>query len=267
MKHPTGEELAAYREGEISHSEAVAVHLAGCAECRTELERIESVLAALDTLPVPDPGEEYGRRVWQQIAPRLPRRRAWDWSAWLQPKRLLAASALAAVILAAFLAGRFWPPKEPDKGPERPEPTAEQVRERILLVAVGSHLDRSEMILVELSNAAPDARTPKQLNISAEQRRAEDLLADNRLYRQTAQHEGDAALASVLDDLERVLLDITHSPQEVTPAQFETIRKRIESRGILFKVRVVGKDVRQRQEKIAPAPAKDQSKKKERNKA
>ena len=56
----------------------------------------------------------------------------------------------------------------------------------------------------------------KQVNISAERRRAEDLLEENRLYRQTALKEGDAALANVLDELERVLLDVAHSPQEVT---------------------------------------------------
>lgn len=263
MKHPTEEEIIAYREGHPQGRETIARHLGECEECRAQLERLESVLAALDGMPVPDPGEDYGQRVWQKIAPRLPKRRSWDWSAWLQSRRLVAVGSMAAVILAAFLAGRFWP----RNGSGTPEPTTEQVRERVLLVAVGSHLDRSEMILVELSNAQPTAKNHQLINISAEQRRAEDLIDENRLYRQTAQQQGDAALASVLDDLERVLLDIARSPQEVTPAQFETIRRRIEARGILFKVRVVGKDVRQRQEKAAPVPPKDQLDKKERNKA
>jgi len=77
------------------------------------------------------------------------------------------------------------------------------------------------MMLVELSNAAPRDPAQKHVNISTEQRRAEDLLDENRLYRQTALQEGDAALASVLDELERVLLDVAHSPEEVTPAQLE----------------------------------------------
>ena len=262
MKHPTEEEIIAYREGEPRERKVIMRHMSECEECRAQLERLESVLAALDEMPVPDPGEDYGQRVWQKIAPRLPKRRAWDWSAWFEPRRLVAAGALAAVILAAFLAGRFLP----RKGPAIPEPSAEVVRERVLLVAVGSHLDRSEMILVELSNAQPAAKSHQLINISTEQRRAENLINENRLYRQTAQQQGDAALAGVLDDLERVLLDFARSPQEVTPAQFETIQRRIEARGILFKVRVVGKDVRQRQEKSTPAPAKNSSDKKERNK-
>ena len=66
MKHLTEEELIAYREGEPTQREAIAKHLTNCTACRTELERIEAVLSALDNLPVPERGPEYGRAVWQQ---------------------------------------------------------------------------------------------------------------------------------------------------------------------------------------------------------
>jgi hypothetical protein len=263
MKHVPEAELIAYREGEASRREAIAGHLAVCKECRAVMERIEAVLAALDTLPVPDPGEDYGRRVWQQIAPRLiekPRR--W-WQVWMEPRRLAAMGAVTALIIAAFLAGRFTMQK--DAGNDMA--TREQVRERVLVVAVGEHLGRSEMMLVELSNAELRDSKQKQISISGEQRRAEDLLEENRLYRQTALQEGDASLANVLDELERVLLDVAHSPAEVTPAQLETIRKKIEAQGILFKVRVVKQDLQQRQEATKPKPEQNDSRKKERNKA
>ena len=102
--------------------------------------------------------------------------------------------------------------------------------------------------------------------LSAEQRRAEDLLEENRLYRQTALEQGDTGLANILDELERVLLDVAHSPKEVTPAQLDTIRQHIEARGILFKVRVVGKELQQREETSAPVAKPDGSTKQERNK-
>jgi hypothetical protein len=70
----------------------------------------------------------------------------------------------------------------------------------------------------------------------------------------------------LLDELERVLLDVAHSPQQVTPVQLEGIRQRIEARGILFKVRVVGKELQQR-EGSGNTPAKPSgSAKGERNK-
>jgi hypothetical protein len=262
MKHMTEQELIAYREGVVEQRAAISEHLAACHECREELERIEAVLAALDTLPVPDPGADYGRRVWQQISPRLPERTEAWWQAWFQPRRLAVIGASAALIIAAFVAGRIT-----KRGPDKDNiASTEQVRERILIVAVGEHLGHSERMLVELSNAAPATPRQKQVNISSEQRRAEDLLQENRLYRQTALQEGDTGLADTLDELERVLLDVAHSPDEVTPKQLETIRKKIEARGILFKVRVVGKELQQRQEATQPAPAQNNSTKKERNK-
>lgn len=263
MKHLKEEELIAYREGVAEQRAAISEHLAGCEECRRELERIEAVLGALDTLPVPDPGVDYGRHVWQQIAPRLAEKPARWWQMWLEPRRLAAAGGVVVMIAAAFVAGRI------SKRGNAPDNVAsqEQVRERVLVVAVGEHLGHSERMLVELSNAVPNGPKQKEVNISAQQRRAKDLVEENRMYRQTALQEGDAGLASVLDELERVLLDVAHSPEEVTPAQLEAIQKKIEARGILFKVRVVNKELQERQEATKPAPAQNQSAKRERNKA
>ena len=243
MKHFTEEELIAYREGDAEQQNGILAHVAECPACRAELERIDTVLKALDELDVPDPGSDYEQRVWRQIAPRLAEKRVRWWQAWFEPRRLGAVGAMAAVVLAAFFVGRFTR----RNGPAAPDSVnAQQVRERVLMVAVGDHLDRSEMILVELTHAQPTAPGQKAINISAEQRRAEDLLQENRLYRQTAMSEGDAGLASVLDELERVLVDVAHSPGEISPAQLQSIQKRIESRGILFKVRVIGKELEQR---------------------
>jgi hypothetical protein len=272
MKHPNEEELIAYHDGDVFQRAALAGHVADCAECRAELDRIDAVLAALNTMTVPEPGEDYGRQVWQQIAPRLREKKAHWWDVflvtpkaahWLEPRRWVAVAAVAGLVIAAFLMGRFTK----HGGPE-PVATdaARQVRERVLIMAVGEHLGRSEMVLVELANAEPKNASARQVNISSEQRRAEDLLEENRLYRQTALEEGDTALANVLDELERVLLDVAHGPQEVTPAQLVAIRQRIEARGILFKVRVVSSELQRRGESTNPAPSPSGSQKKEGNK-
>ena len=269
MNHPKEEELIAYHDREPATRDAIGAHVADCPECRAELDRIDALLSALNTLPAPDPGEDYGARVWQQISPRLPEKRRW-WkffavngpgSLWLTPQRWAAVGGVAALVLAAFIAGRMT------KTPVTPAPVADaaNVRERILIMAVGEHLGRSEMVLVELANAEPQSARQKRINISSEQRRAEDLLQENRLYRQTALEQGDQALASVLDELERVLLDVAHSPEQPTTAQLNNMRQRIEARGILFKVRVVGKELQQR-EKSSRAPAQSSSVSGERNK-
>jgi len=258
MEHPKEEELIAFHDGELNGRERVQEHLRTCAECRVELEKIETVFAAMDAMPVPDPGENYGQRVWAAISPRLPERQPRWWEGFLAPRRLVVAGAFAAIIVAAFIAGRktVAPPNVDDRV------DMAKVRERVLVVAVRDHLDKSEMILVELSNAQPNPASGKLVNISAEQHRAEDLLGENRLYRQTALNEGDQAMASTLDELERTLLDIANSPEEVTPARFEAMQKRLESGGILFKVRVVKQGLRERSNpaKQQPVPQRNISK-------
>jgi hypothetical protein len=263
MKHTNEEELFAYREGEMKGRETIATHLQECGECRAELERIEEVFQALNALPVPDPGEEYGTKVWRLIADRLPERRMNWWTGFFVPRRLMALGAAAALLLLAFYVGR----KTGLKAGGEEIVDASKVRERVLLVAVGEHLGKSEMILMELSNAQPAEAGKQLINISTAQRRAEDLVEENRLYRQTALNGGDNGMASTLDELQRVLMDVANSPAEVTPAQFESIQKRIAAQGILLKVRVVRQELRTQEAGSKPAPAQNDSKPKARNKA
>ncbi len=72
-------------------------------------------------------------------------------------------------------------------------------------------------------------------------------MSQNRLYRQTANRTGDAAAASVLDELERMLVEIAHSPDEIDGNDFEELRRRIEEQGVLFKVKVLNTNVKERQ--------------------
>jgi hypothetical protein len=261
MRHLSEEQLIAYQDGESSGREAAAAHIKSCVECQAELNRLAEMLAAYQALPVPDPGEDYGGRVWQQIAPRLAEKRSHWWQVFLEPRRLTAAGLVAALLLVAFLAGRVS--KRVDHGDAAL--TAEQVRQRVLLLAVGEHLGRSEMVLMEIANAEPEGATMKQVNLSSQRRRAEELLDENRLYRQTALQEGDTGIANVLDELERVLLDVAHSPGNVTPAQFKSIRQRIDDDGLLFKVRVLTKEIERRENTEKRGLAESGSAKVERN--
>ena len=84
---------------------------------------------------------------------------------------------------------------------------------------------------------------------TGEQERAAGLVGESRLYRQTAAHTGDTAVASVLDDLDRVMLEIAHSPSRLSPEDLEKLRQRLQAEGILFKIRVLGSNVRNQEER------------------
>ena len=235
MNHATEEQLVLLYYGEAPEQAEIEQHLAGCEECRAGYRALQAVLNTVDSAPVPERGPEYGQAVWQRIEKRVPRRRGLRWTAWW-----IWAPALAALLVAAFLAGRFTRPATSDVA------SSGQVKERILLVAVGDHLDRSQMVLAELSNA-PEGKG--DIDISDERERAEELLEDNRLYRITASTSGEAGMASVLDDLERVLMEIAHSPSEISNDQLEDLQRDIRERGLLFIVRVLGTQVREQENK------------------
>ena len=115
-------------------------------------------------------------------------------------------------------------------------------RQRILITSVADHLDRSERVLTDIMNA------PERSDISAAQGWADDLLRTSRLYRQDAVDAGEQSVATVLDDLERNLLEIVHSPSQISAADLEQIRRRIDAAALLFKVRVMSDELRQRED-------------------
>ncbi len=246
MNHISDEQFVLFYYGESTGSAGIENHFAECEACRTEFRSLQLVLNTVDTATVPERGPEYGQAVWHRIEKRLGARKRRSFAQWW-----IWAPAMATLVLAAFMAGRLThKPTAPEVAKNQ-----QQIRERILLVAVGDHLERSQMVLAELSNASSGKG---KLDISDERAMAKELLDDNRLYRQTARSTGDTTVTNVLDDLERVLIEITHSPTEVSSDQLEDLRQQIESRGLLFKVRLLGSRVREQQ--TAPVVPKDTKK-------
>lgn len=233
MSHLTPDELILHYYGESG--QATTQHLAACAQCRAEFAELRQVLSVIRPPQTPARAADYGASVWHNLRPHLPERAAAQpW--WKMPRRWAVVGAMAALLIAAFLAGRFA-----GRGPApAPAPTQASTAapQRVLLVALGDHLDKSEMLLVEVAHASsPD-------DLAAERARAGELIASNRLYRQTALRVGDTATVAVLDDLERVLLELAHQPESSTPADLRELRRQIESGGLLFKVRVVQLNVK-----------------------
>ena len=238
MNHVSEEDLAFLAPGEETRGE-LAAHLDACSECRDRLDafrRTISLVASVDR--VPERSDSYGRDVWAVLAPRLEPPPS-GWRFFLAPRRLAFTGVFALMLAATFLAGRFWSVGQPD-----PMRSNAAVRERVLVVALGEHLERSQAILIELANAPENG----ELDVSNEQARATDLVAANRLYRQSASREGEREVSAVLEQLERVLVDVANGPSQLSPEDLSALRSRIEEQGVLFKVRVIGSTLRERGE-------------------
>lgn len=231
MKHLSEEEqLDIYYE---EASEAAKAHLKGCRECSTEYAKFKRSLDAIKPEAIPQRGPEYGDCVWQALRPQLIpyEKKTAEWRGWNWWKTATAAAACLALVTAAFIGGRYW---EHNKTNQPEVAGNAQPQQRVVVVVLTDHLDRTERLLVQLNHADPeDEAENAQL-----QSEARELLASNRLYRVSASNEGDPALAGALDRLERVLAEVANDPH-LTAADLNRVRKDMNTNGILFEVRVL----------------------------
>jgi hypothetical protein len=131
--------------------------------------------------------------------------------------------------------------------PQEPQDAA-SMRNRVLVAAVGDHLQRAELMLTEFNNTDGHRGI---IDLTDQQAWAEDLVNENRLYRRSAADVNEDQIVALLDDLERALLEVAHSPAETTPERLDRLRMRIGTQDVLFKVRVAGAGMRDRQQMAA----------------
>jgi hypothetical protein len=232
MKHLSEEHLILHYYGETNARE----HLDDCPACQAEWIRLKQTLDALNTYEAPERAPNYEALLWQRVASEIGTRKpVW----WKQP--FILAPLAAGLVVAAFFAGRI---SMNHRAPTliSADAISETGRQRILLLALGDHLERSQMVLVELTNARPGDTQALELS----RRRAQDLVSENRLYQQTAAQAGSGEFNELLEELGRVLTDVANEPSDLSSTDLERIQKRIESRGLIFKIRVVGSNLQQK---------------------
>jgi hypothetical protein len=223
-----------YRDAEApAHA---AAHVAACAECRDRYTELAESLRLLVLPEAPAVGDRYGAELWHRLEPQLAERQPFWRAGWFRPFSFAAAAAL--LLIAGYTAGRVSPPSPSLDAVQAID--ADESR-RVLLMSMADHLERSDRVLTDVVHASLDD------DISAERQWAADLIADNRFFRQDAIDSGEPSVAAVLDELERALLDIVHSPTDATPADLEEMHQRLDSAALLFKVRVLSRELRQRQ--------------------
>ena len=240
MRHFSEDELILYHYGEGRRRDRIDAHLQACAPCAAMSREIAGTLDLIPDLDVPERDDRYGLEVWQRIRHDLPVQDAPWWMAWYRPALT---GGVAVLIVAAFLAGRYWPTS--DSTPAAPalaNDVAPDASERVRLAAISDHLEQSERVLLDLMNAGG-----RRVDVTAQQAWASDLIDSNRLYRHEAERAGEDTVAGVLDELERQLLEIVHGPSTLIPAELEAIRARLDAAALLFKVRVLSDELRERE--------------------
>lgn len=238
--HLTEDELILHYYGETERTdvERVESHLTSCAECRFANQQLRQVMTLVDSAAPVEAPPGFERVAWARLEPSLDSNKsAWKTFFWFPQWAL--AGGVAALVLVAFVAGRVSS-VNPSSGSIAGSALIDP--DRVLQAEVGDHLDRTTMMLVELANAETDHADV----LAGEQPRAVDLVAANRLIRQSAEQSGDVLIADVLEDLERVLMEIANAPMDASSNDLTDLQSRITDEDLLFRLRVIAAEMRQR---------------------
>src|SRR5215203_3826477 len=180
--HLTEDDLILHFYGETEPGDAARVesHLASCPDCQGARAALVRVMMLVDSAGPVEAPSGFERTAWARLEPQLDSNVRSGWRTFFWFPQWALAGGVAAMLVVAFVAGRVS-----GRDPSITAPTQAVVSDgepsRVLEAEVGDHLDRTQMMLVELVNAETDHSDV----LAGEQARASDLVAVNRLIRQS----------------------------------------------------------------------------------
>jgi len=225
--------------------EIVEKHLASCDRCSAKLKDVESTLQTLDGLSS-DASRNRSQEFWNSFALRVEqriqsrpaqRRFAVPSVEYLQSffvfHRPLAVSLGGALVL-AFLAIGIW---NLSLNRERTTMRMSNVHEPSQSDSVREEMSRyfrkSKVLLVGLTNMKlPE---DQQVDLSVERRASRELVQQARYLRN---QPIDARSARLIEDMERILIELANMKEDNNMPNVEIVRAGIHQENLLFKIRM-----------------------------
>jgi hypothetical protein len=249
-RHVTDEDLLLdyYGESTLESRSETRAHLETCQACRAVDRELRAVLALVDSEPVPEAPPGFERDMWArlepQIAARAPRTRSW----WMFPPQWALAAGVAALLVAAFALGRVSNREPVSPPPPSSASNATSLAERLVRNEVEDHFERSQRVLVELVNADDSGSAAWPVDRA----HAADLVAAGRLYRQSVEEIGDTDTRDLLEDVERVLVEVANESPDASSNDLSGVRTRISDQDLIFRLRMATAEMRERERRAQP---------------
>jgi hypothetical protein len=120
--------------------------------------------------------------------------------------------------------------------PQTPNDTT-QVRSADAETMTAIHFQKSELLLRSFRNVRLSP-TGSSAELGYEKKRAQQLVYQNMILRREADAAGDVQIASLLESLEPILLDIANLPENPRPTDVRVIKDRVERKNIVALLQV-----------------------------
>lgn len=236
--------LYEYIAGDLSHEEVARIesHTAACASCKKELEDLRSILGTLPSSPAPSnrQTEEYWQGFVDTVERRTVARNAREFkSLWqsiesllvLRPRHAAVLGGSFALTAAAVFAWHIFsapPAQQPFIVEEAGTTSEEFTPER-----VSQYFRKSKVLLVGLTNS----KMPEDhaVDFSVERRASRELVREARYLRQQPL---DRRSSHLIDNLEKILIELANLEETNDLPDVEIIRGGIQRENLLFKIRM-----------------------------
>lgn len=238
-----------YRDGlSDADIEAIGRAMAASESLRARYAALLATLGVVDAQPVPEPADGFEQRLWQRWEQRVdaephsaqphraharPAPRASHRAGVRRLPRYAAMMlALVAAVGVGFLLGRQ--PVDPRGAPATGAPPAlasHDMAARVLDAYVASHLRETEGVVLTAVNSDNAALLAGNRELAA------GLLESNRLYARAAARAGNTRLASFLQQLEPLLIELANpAPTEAIQGS-DGLRDYVDKTDLLFQLR------------------------------
>jgi hypothetical protein len=233
--HASSERLTLYFYGELPDVERRAVdeHLDSCDACASAIAELRVMRAVLS--PRGNPSRTMAE--WDGFTARLLLKLEADGpensaKPEIRPDRITGrAMGLAAALLIAVGAGVMWQRTVLESG--RTVAADALASDAGLTAAAEQHFERAKLVVLGLAMKDPAQTTAADWE--HERQLAASLLPETRLFRLSAADRGDTRLASLLGDLESVLLQASMT-SDAEPSELERLQRAIRRRDLLVRM-------------------------------
>jgi hypothetical protein len=238
---------AVYGDLDAKSREKLDRHLARCPACSRLREAMAATVRKFDVRPAPEAPPEFWERYWERLERRMAaeagaegdmarrgaapfrRRRTFLAPRWAYGL----AGAVILLALGIFIGRELTPPPAP------PAVTAHAVPQGAapLTLRAAHYLRRSRVVILAVVNADPRTEDPFGLNLPLQKKTSEALRTEAAALKKEL-GGSDRRLERLLSDLETILLQIANLKPDPDSADIEIIRAGVESRDILFKIKL-----------------------------
>lgn len=226
-----------------TEQERVRQHVASCAHCESELQLLRQVTATLPILVEADKERSeafwatFPSRVEQRIrtapAPRNTLWKALESALVARPRLAFSMAGGLALLCAAVFTWNLFSTRLADTRDNVAHMPVEPAQQTATSAELAQYLRRSKVLLVGIANMKQEEGRPVDLGI--ERRTSRELVQEARLLRQQPLDEYSAHL---VDNLQRILIELANIEEQTDLHDVEILRGGIRKENLLFRIRM-----------------------------